>query len=112
MGKIAVVCEQQQAARVLVEPSDREQTDAADIRRQNVQHSFLPLILRGAQHALGLVHHKIPQPVRAQLGAVHAYAVPLLLYLHVRPHRSSTVDRDASALYHLPQLASGRNAQL
>ena len=47
----------------------------------------------------GLIHHKIPQPVRAQLGSmIHAYAVPLLLYLHVRPHRSSTVDRDASAL--------------
>ena len=99
-------------AGTFVEPPDREQADAPDIRRQNVQHSFLTLILRGAQHTLRLIHHEIPQTAGTQLGAVHAYRVPLLFYFHVRLHCRRAVDRDAPALYHLPQFASGRNAKL
>ena len=66
MSQSALVGQQQQAFRVLIQPSHREQALPLQILRQQVQHRCPPAVLRGGQIPRRLVQHdpSIPAPVQ------------------------------------------------
>ena len=66
VGQLAVVGQQQQALGVLVQPSHRRQIDAAQLRREKLQHRGLAAILGGGQHPSGLVQQDVGVPAEGQ----------------------------------------------
>ena len=66
MSQSALIGQQQQAFRVLIQPSHREQALPLQILRQQVQHRCSPAVLRGGQIPRRLVQHDpgIPAPVQ------------------------------------------------
>ena len=66
MSQSALVGQQQQAFRVLIQPPHREQALPLQILRQQVQHRCTPAVLRSGQIPRRLVQHDpgIPAPVQ------------------------------------------------
>ena len=66
VSQSALIGQQQQAFRVLIQPSHREQALPLQILRQQIQHRCSPAVLRGGQIPSRLVQHdpSIPAPVQ------------------------------------------------
>ena len=110
MGKISVVGQEQQPARVLVETPDREKPQPPQLRRQQIQHRPLAPVLRGRDHAHRLIQHIImetpvadPLPVQRDCGE---RGVELPLGMRLR----RSVHADAAGADDLAKLLAGSDA--
>jgi len=102
--QLAVVREQEQPLRILVEPPDRGQGTAAQLRREQVEHRLLPPVLRRGQDARGLVEHDVGELFIAQRLAIEQDHGGLRVDLHVGGGGGLAVHENAALPHHLAHL--------
>ena len=106
----SVICQQQQALRVLVQPPDGHTANRGIFRRKQVHHRRLLLVARGGQQSGGFVQHHMPCQAGIQLFAVQQ-DFRVLPHLHGRVALHVPIHADTPAANRLLHLRPAALAQ-
>ena len=98
MIELAVVGQQEQSFRVLIQSPHGERGKMFQVLRHQVHHHWIVIVFRSTQVPLRFVQHKIDKFPVADRFAVDADGIRRLIHLHIRGFGRGAIDGNGAAL--------------